>query len=343
MPHKTLIILFGHENDDSGKLTPIAVARCNTALGLLRQYPHARVLPTGSYGEHFNRTERPHSQYLSEFLEQQQIDPARILPGTNSNGTFEDCLCARKIALDQEFTNVVAVTSDYHSSRVAFILGRLFTGIPFTVHAAPTEQEYLARETKKEQKRFGDLKKHWITPPLYTKNQEFPKSVFDECAGEHRHYDTISLAAISAMLVVGAFPFVASFNIQIITGQLRAVTFLAAAVIDALLLLIYLRAADDAKLARRIMQAIEVAYDQRAFSSNYHSKRSWTPPMRLAVVLMAFVMIAASIIGTTIAWGGGFLDCQATLFLLLKVVLIYLGIIAAVVFLGWFSRKVIKD
>jgi len=300
MSSKRLLILFGHENSGD-QLSAVAMSRCNTAIELARDDPSLLVLPTGAFGKHFNTTSKPHWRYLAHYLIDRGIPQSQILPGTDSSNTIEDCLRARKIAVDGRFDEVIAVTSDYHVPRVEFVLNRLFAGIAFRVHGAPTPKECQETEGAKERKSFRRLKKEWITPPLYKGKDDFPRAIYAECANEQRHYDTVSLAPVTAILVVAAFPFL---NDLAVADKTRAVIFWAAAGINALLLAIYLRAAQAARFARQVLKMIEIAYEQPGFSANYDPRRSrFTLPMKWAVVILGLgVILILAFGGIVLYW-----------------------------------------
>ena len=304
MPYQRLILLFGHQNNEQGELSDVARARCDTAIQLFKESAgkaNVYVLPTGAFGNHFNTTDQPHSFYLTRYLISQGVDAAQILPGTESSNTFEDCVSARKIVTAGRVDEVIAVTSEYHVPRVKFILDRLFQGINFSVYESPTPPECLKAEEKEENKRFKKLKEDW--PPKYipSVDMDLNKMVYEEAIGEHRHYDTVSLAVVTAMLVVAASPFVANLNDFIPKdGKARASVFLVAAAIDFLLLHIYWRAAHNAYVARHIMRNIEIALDCRGFSAGYERRGSRTFPIKSAVTCLGAGMMLALIIAAAI-------------------------------------------
>ena len=93
-----LIVLLGHCNDKDGKFSPVTKARCGRAAQVLRE-EDGSLLPTGSLGDHFNRTETPHWEYLKKQLEEFRVPPEKILRGTNTDGTLDDLLPARRMCV----------------------------------------------------------------------------------------------------------------------------------------------------------------------------------------------------------------------------------------------------
>ena len=294
MTKSALILLLGHENTSEG-LSEVAKSRCDAAIKLLHE-TNGVILPTGAFGR-FNKTDKPHAHYLTDYLKSEGVDDNLILPGTDSTNTFEDCLCARKVVLDRGVGAVHVVTSDYHADRVRLILQNVLRDIAVSVHTANTPSECTPKEERKEQKSLSRLKKDWLAPPLYETHVAFPNAVYEAADNAHRHYDSISLAAVTAVVVVTAFPFFSEVNV--LDGWGTAVAFWFVALVDLALFAIYERAADTARTARRTLRAIELGFGARGFSANYAPKLvfpGWLPSMRYSVRSLIVLMISASII-----------------------------------------------
>lgn len=63
-----IIIVLGSPNDIKGNLSSIAIERCNKAYEEYTQHNDYMILLTGGYGEHFNKTDKPHAFYSSQYL-----------------------------------------------------------------------------------------------------------------------------------------------------------------------------------------------------------------------------------------------------------------------------------
>jgi hypothetical protein len=302
MTNKSLILLFGHENTSTG-LSAVASSRCDTAIELLLRTPNSVILPTGTFGKFNKGGERPHASYLADYLLGKGVLDAQILPGTDSTNTFEDCLCARKVILDGGFSDVHVVTSDYHAPRVKVILGNVFRDIKFVAHEAPTPSECEAEERCKERKSRKQLAPNWITPPLYKVDAKFPEKIYDAAANDQRHYDTISLAVVTAIVVVSAFPFFS--DSETFSGKWEAAVFFAAAFVIFALFTIYERAALTARTARRMLRVIEIGFGEYGFSANYDSKRlfpRYFPTIRIAVSVLTLVMFVSLVANAVCIW-----------------------------------------
>ncbi len=292
MFNQPLILLFGHKNFSQGQLSEVAISRCNVAIDLLAQHSNAIVLPTGAFGEHFNRTDRVHSSYLRNYLTNHGVEEGRVLLGTDSSNTLEDCLCARKLVLDNSYSSVIAVTSEYHSPRVRYIFDRIFRGIEFSIREANTPPEFIDNEKRKEKASFDRLKRNWVTPPLYKKDAPFPDTVYEATANDQRHYDTISLGAVTGAIVLSG---IVLQTLMTATGTLpKAAIFCAVALIDFCLLVIYERCSATARTARRSMRLTEIGFDVRGFSANYDPVQLFKrlPSIQTAVRYLFVIVIA---------------------------------------------------
>ena len=286
-----LILLLGHENT-STKLSIIASSRCDKAIALLNHTPNSVILPTGTFGK-FNEGVKPHASYLTDYLKAKGVAAERILPGTDSTNTFEDCLCARKVARDTGVLEVLVVTSDYHAGRVKLILQNVLRDIAVSVHEAATPDKCKPEEERKERESLKRLKADWITPPLYEAGK-FPNAVYEAAANDQRHYDGISLATVTAIVVVSAVPVFSV--VSFLDGCWNAVPFFSVALVDLALWAIYERASCTARTARRTVRAIEIGFGVRGFSANYEPERlflRWFPTIKSSVRFLIALMLVA--------------------------------------------------
>ena len=143
------IIVLGAPNDDHGRLSSIAVERCQRALMEYRRRPGCRVLPTGGWGDHFNRTERPHGDYVRQYMTAHGIPEADFLECAESANTIEDAALARPILDRHRITDLVVVTSDFHQERARIIFGREFPERDVTVVASITKLPELELEERR--------------------------------------------------------------------------------------------------------------------------------------------------------------------------------------------------
>lgn len=159
---QSVVVVLGAPNADDGTLSPQAVSRVRTAVARLSTDVAAQALPTGGFGEHFNRTSVAHHEYIRRALEELGVASHRILDGVPSTNTAEDAaLVASALAADHD-AHVVVVTADYHVGRARWHFERVLAGRPIEMLPAPSdgldagELERLAAHEREAMGRLGD-------------------------------------------------------------------------------------------------------------------------------------------------------------------------------------------
>lgn len=251
-------------------------------------------MPTGGFGKHFNITDKPHGQYLTEYLKDKGISPDKILPFTNSSNTLEDAFFARSVALQLEIKYIIVVTSDYHMQRVKYIFGRVFSGfnLGFSEVKAPKN---LQERKKLEQEKLKQIREKWIEIPW---EEKFPSRIYENASSEQKYYDNISLTIVYGMIIIFTFPYLyytrSSSNMSLDSSSF----FLFSALLIILLFNMYLRTANYANLARDILGFIELQHGLRGFSSIWSSRPwSYISSLRINVVVMSHLLV--NILGFT--------------------------------------------
>lgn len=126
----SVVVVLGAPNDDDGKLSPQALSRVRAAVAVLAGRVGALVLPTGGFGDHFNRTSTPHHRYLHRALVRSGVDPAFCMSGVESANTYEDAVGVRDALAGAGLSDadVVVVTSDFHVGRARWHFEQALTG-----------------------------------------------------------------------------------------------------------------------------------------------------------------------------------------------------------------------
>jgi len=174
------------------------------------------------------------------------------------------------------------VTSDYHAERVAFILGHLSANgdAEIEIVTANTPSDYAGKDIEIEDQKLETLKREWVDViPRNSKiGLERFSTVYENAGREHHHYDTLSLAVVSALLIINGFAF---WIVPGKSGWLLFFMVLGLAVIDLVLWSLYYRMAEAARTARRVLTRMEIEHRLPGFSSNWKPQRvEWyrTPP-----------------------------------------------------------------
>jgi len=159
---KVAIVVLGAPNDADGKLSAIALERCQQALIEYSQHPDACILPTGGWGEHFNTTDRPHGHYLRQYLTAHGVPERRILECAESANTIQDAALAKPIVERHGINELIVVTSDFHVPRAQFLFQRDFSNIRLSFSAAKTKlpEDDLSRLKDHEEKALARLKQN---------------------------------------------------------------------------------------------------------------------------------------------------------------------------------------
>jgi DUF218 domain len=307
MTAKKLLVLFGHTNLRSGELSATAVLRCEKALQIANSEPGTLVLPTGAFGGHFNESLCPHHHHRTEYLVAHGLPRERILPGTTTSNTLEDVFAARRVAIEGDFGHVELVSSSFHIPRIRFIAERVLPDLSRTYGEALAPPTELAALEEDEKRSFAELKAEWVRVPLYRKGRQFPTEIYAAAGNEQRHYDSLSLAVITAIIVVAAYGTQVSVRATETPSSCDdSIRQAVGAVLIAMLYVLYSRLATWARTGRRVQRFIEVSFGEPGFSLNV-SARS-----RLLPSVVWWVGILASMLGGLLAISAAcaFITCR---------------------------------
>jgi len=133
-----VIIVLGSPNDDEGNLSDMAISRCEQVVIEFDKNPNYKILCTGSFGEHFNKTEIPHAQYVKEHIQACGIPNSVFLDFTLSRFTFEDATLSIPAFEKHQVKEAILVTSDFHMNRAKLLFTTIFPSVRFTFSASNT-------------------------------------------------------------------------------------------------------------------------------------------------------------------------------------------------------------
>lgn len=272
-----MIIIFGHTNDLTGALSAVMETRCKLALDLWNKNPQEQICCTGTFGSHFNKTDLPHFSYVHKRLIALGVPKANIGNGIYATNTYEDVLGIRKAFIDSSENKLNLITSDFHYKRVHFLCGRILQNIDYEIHQANTPEEIKVKLIDKEAKSWEVSQREIFFFPLYTKaNTDIPKDIYDNAAQYHKHYDNLSLLAITGQMAVFGYGLKQLLDMSAKSDKLSLNLILVALAVgffSFLLWKLYHRLAKSAWVARQLLRSLEVSYGQYGYSTLFTKQK----------------------------------------------------------------------
>lgn len=265
-----ILVLLGNKNTFEGVLSTVAKKRADKAIALLKDDAAFSIIPTGAFGEHFNTSSIPHGELLRDYLVESGIDESCILPHTCSSNTIEDAYGVLRIISDSTKVNsnrlqIHVITSGFHMDRVKFIFGRVLQGHKLEFHKSDDKRaDAEASEWQNEPKKLCLLKKEWVDISNYNL-KTFPGNAYENLGYELRHYDNLSYFALAGAFFFFSFLFSKSLFSECVwfmVGQN-----LSAIILVTIFWHLYLRLANTAASARRVLEAVEKLYGIPGISS----------------------------------------------------------------------------
>jgi len=133
MKIESCIIVLGSPNTDKGELYSIAKERCDLAMTFYKKYKMGKVILTGGFGDHFNRTKKPHTHYLKSYLLKTDLPEENILACVESSNTLEDASLTKPVIQKYDIKSIIVITSDYHENRARFIFEKEFKELDVSI------------------------------------------------------------------------------------------------------------------------------------------------------------------------------------------------------------------
>ena len=116
-----IIIILGSPNSKEGELYNVAKQRCEKGIEEYLNHPSWKIVLTGGFGEHFNKSEQAHAFYLQKCLIERGIAPEVILDSVMSTNTLEDASLSKQKILKYNADDILVVSSDFHYERARYI------------------------------------------------------------------------------------------------------------------------------------------------------------------------------------------------------------------------------
>lgn len=157
---KHAIVILGAPNDARGVLSSLAQERCQQAIADFRRHGRSWIIPTNSWGAHFNTTDQPHGHYLRAYLLAHGVPGDAIVECVESTNTIEDAKLCRAVVERHGFRRLLVVTSDFHVPRAWHLFTREFPDVPLEFSGAKTHlpPEELQRKIAHEKSALARLR-----------------------------------------------------------------------------------------------------------------------------------------------------------------------------------------
>ena len=134
-----IIVILGSPNDEAGNLLSIAKERLDQGIKELRKHQGYKILLTGGYGDHFNKTNKPHAFYAKQYLMEKSIKDEDILEFAESSDTSEDAKLSKPIIEKYGVRDILVVTSNFHLERAKFFFKKFLGNGNLTFSASKTD------------------------------------------------------------------------------------------------------------------------------------------------------------------------------------------------------------
>ncbi len=125
---KNVIIVLGSPNSEKGRLGKLAIGRAKKCIEIFDSNKDF-ILCTGGFGSHFNKSQKPHFEYLKKYLIKNGISEHFFLPSASSSNTVEDATKSKAILQEFSITNATIITTKYHQKRVQLIFDEIIPNI----------------------------------------------------------------------------------------------------------------------------------------------------------------------------------------------------------------------
>ena len=160
----TIYAILGAGNDENGAMDSDGIQRCDLAIEMLATNNQAQLILCGGFGEHFNTTDKPHYQYLKEYIESNQgATEVPVLGYVDSYNTIADIegINALLQPLIQHTIKLVIITNDYHVLRSSMLAKKIIASENIKVQfLSVSSLKDLALLSSRLEHEFGRIKEY---------------------------------------------------------------------------------------------------------------------------------------------------------------------------------------
>ena len=159
---KEILVILGSPNSPTGELSTLSKERLDFCLKIYQK--NMMILCTGSWGEHFNISSKPHAFYTKKYLVKKGIPEDRFLEFALSKNTVDDAVKIKEIVSTLENIHLTIITSDYHLERVKLIFNEILKMYKIIFFGVKTnfEKDKLNTLIKHEKKAVEEIVKNGL-------------------------------------------------------------------------------------------------------------------------------------------------------------------------------------
>lgn len=118
-----ILVVLGSPNSPSGELSNISKSRLDCCQEIFNNTQV--ILLTGGWGQHFNKSDKPHAYYGKEYLIEKGLSETDFLEFALSQNTVDDAVRIKSILSNIDTVKLTIITSDYHLERVKLVFNEI--------------------------------------------------------------------------------------------------------------------------------------------------------------------------------------------------------------------------
>jgi len=134
-----VIIVLGYPSLNNGEISPLQKSRIDKAITLYKENFASKILFTGGAVQN----KFVEAQIMKEYAVKNGIDKEAIILETVSQNTEENVVLSFEILKENNYTNVIVITSNYHTHRSFYLFSQHPLNIQMQGVSYPSDYGYL--------------------------------------------------------------------------------------------------------------------------------------------------------------------------------------------------------
>lgn len=157
-----ILVVLGSPNSPSGELSHISKSRLDCCREIFNNTQV--ILLTGGWGQHFNKSDKPHAYYGKEYLIGKGLSETVFLEFALSQNTVDDAVKIKSIVSNFKTVKLTIITSDYHLERVKLVFNEILGAYKMSFFGVKTNlaNEQLIQLKEHENRAIELIKKNGL-------------------------------------------------------------------------------------------------------------------------------------------------------------------------------------